>query len=219
MDEANQVLYAAYYNGGVIKVDVSGTLSGDMSNRVTAQILPGGAGHTYTWGVMLSNGTLYASDMLSGFYALDPGTLAVKASAPKANCGYNSDLWVAGNVAYQGNWGCESGSQITVMSIAGNGGLTVDTTITAPGFGGTMSDVAVTPDGRMLVGTGEGGGGGLFTWSLADPRHPVLVAYYPVSLGLHTGEVKEVNGRTYVFAARDPNQQALMIFDITDVVH
>lgn len=70
MDEAKQVLYAAYYNGGVVALDVSGTLSGDLSNREIATIKPGGAGNTYVWGVMLYNNSLYATDMVSGFWQL-----------------------------------------------------------------------------------------------------------------------------------------------------
>ena len=70
MDEARQVLYAAYYNGGVVALDVSGTLSGDLSNRLIAEIQPGGDGDTYTWGVQLAGGSLYAIDMLSGLWQL-----------------------------------------------------------------------------------------------------------------------------------------------------
>jgi hypothetical protein len=72
MDEAKQVLYAAYYNAGVVALDVSGTLRGDLSSRLLAQLAPGGAGDTYTWGVQLANGTLYAIDMLSGLWQLTP---------------------------------------------------------------------------------------------------------------------------------------------------
>jgi hypothetical protein len=72
MDETKQVLYAAYYNGGVVALDVSGTLAGDLSSRLLAQVTPGGAGNTYTWGVQLANGTLYAIDMLSGLWQLTP---------------------------------------------------------------------------------------------------------------------------------------------------
>jgi len=70
MDEENQILYAAYYNGGVIALDVSGTLSGDLSSRLLSQIRPGGSRNTFTWGVQLANGSLYAIDMLSGFWQL-----------------------------------------------------------------------------------------------------------------------------------------------------
>ena len=70
MDESAQRLYAAYYNGGVVALDVSGTLSGDLSSRLIAQIRPGGSGQTYVWGVMLYNGSLYVNDLLSGFWQL-----------------------------------------------------------------------------------------------------------------------------------------------------
>jgi hypothetical protein len=40
MDEQRQVLYAAYYNAGVIALDVSGTLSGDLSSRLLSRIRP-----------------------------------------------------------------------------------------------------------------------------------------------------------------------------------
>jgi hypothetical protein len=72
MDEARQILYAAYYNGGIVALDVSGTLSGDLSNRLLAQVVPGGSGNTFAWGVQLANGSLYASDMLSGLWQLTP---------------------------------------------------------------------------------------------------------------------------------------------------
>jgi hypothetical protein len=70
VDETRQILYAAYYNAGVVAIDVSGTLSGDLSSRLLSQIRPGGARNTFTWGVQLANGYLYAIDMLSGFWQL-----------------------------------------------------------------------------------------------------------------------------------------------------
>jgi hypothetical protein len=70
VDEARQVLYAAYYNGGVIALDISGTLSGDLSSRLLSQVRPGGTRNTFTWGVQLANGWLYAIDMVSGLWQL-----------------------------------------------------------------------------------------------------------------------------------------------------
>jgi hypothetical protein len=70
VDETRQVLYAAYYNAGVIALDISGTLSGDLGSRLLSQVKPGGPGNTYTWGVQLANGSLYAIDMLSGLWQL-----------------------------------------------------------------------------------------------------------------------------------------------------
>jgi hypothetical protein len=70
MDEARQVLYMSYYNGGVVALDVSGVLEGNLVNRQIAQVQPGGMGNTYVWGVQLANGSLYAIDMLSGLWQL-----------------------------------------------------------------------------------------------------------------------------------------------------
>lgn len=70
MDEEREILYAAYYNGGVVALDVSGTLSGDLSDRLISRIQPGGNGDTYVWGVQLAGGSLYAIDMLSGLWQL-----------------------------------------------------------------------------------------------------------------------------------------------------
>ncbi len=72
MDEQKQILYAAYYNAGVVALDVSGTLSGDLAQREIGHIAEGGPGNTYTWGVQLDNGVLYAIDMLSGLWKLEP---------------------------------------------------------------------------------------------------------------------------------------------------
>ncbi len=70
VDEARQILYMAYYNSGVVALDVSGELAGDLSGRLIAQIRPGPVGDTYTWGVQLAGGSLYAIDMLSGLWQL-----------------------------------------------------------------------------------------------------------------------------------------------------
>jgi len=100
MDEANQILYAAYYNGGVVAIDVSGTLSGDISSRMIDTITFG-AGNTYTWGVQLYNGSLYAVDMLSGLWQLNTtgGSLSSAAGGNNVPERFGSDLWVANGYA------------------------------------------------------------------------------------------------------------------------
>lgn len=221
MDEANQVLYAAYYNAGVVKIDVSGALAGDMSSRITTQVKPGGAGNTYIWGVMLANGTLYATDMLSGFWALDPVTLATKGGGNNVPERYGSDQWVSGQYAYSGSWGTRAtrGNAVKVWSLGANGAPTLMDSLIIANIT-TVSDVAVTPDGKMLVVTAEGGAGqGLYVFNRAvNPAKPVFVASYITPVGEHTGEIAIINGRTYVFAARDPGQQQMDIFDITGLV-
>ena len=72
MDEEAQVLYAAYYNGGVIALDVSGTLSGDLSSRLIGQVALRRR-HLHL-GRHAGQRLLYASDMLSGLWqvAVEP---------------------------------------------------------------------------------------------------------------------------------------------------
>jgi hypothetical protein len=87
VDETNGVLYAAYYNAGVRALDVRGDLEtcapsqqlttgaitrcdlGAMGREI-GQGLAGGSPAVYVWGVQLSGGTLYASDMLNGLWKL-----------------------------------------------------------------------------------------------------------------------------------------------------
>lgn len=71
VDEQRGILYAAYYNAGVVALDVTGTLTGDLASREIARYKLGGSGGTYTWGVMLANGSLYATDMLSGLWKVN----------------------------------------------------------------------------------------------------------------------------------------------------
>ncbi len=112
MDEDAQILYAAYYNQGVIALDVSGTLLGDLSTRLIDSIRPGGVGSTYTWGVQLQ-GSLYAVDMLSGFWQLHlaGGKFSVLGGGNNVPERYGSDLAVGTNgFAYTGTWGTRAGN-------------------------------------------------------------------------------------------------------------
>jgi hypothetical protein len=89
VDEANGVLYAAYYNGGVRAIDVRGDLGTCAPSQ---QALDAAAGllrcdlrlmgrelsigladvnrNVYVWGVQYVNGNVYASDMLNGIWKL-----------------------------------------------------------------------------------------------------------------------------------------------------
>ncbi len=91
VDEANGVLYAAYYNAGVRALDVRGNLSScPTSQQVTnanplitrcdmrlmgrelATGLANAGKPVYVWGVqyVAGGGTVYASDMLNGIWKL-----------------------------------------------------------------------------------------------------------------------------------------------------
>jgi hypothetical protein len=86
MDETRGLLYAAYYNAGVRVLDVKGDLGGcDASmksgdgrcdlgkmNREVGRGLTDTSFPVYVWGVQLTGGKVYASDMLNGLWKLDP---------------------------------------------------------------------------------------------------------------------------------------------------
>jgi len=219
MDETRAVLYAAYYNAGVIAVDVSGELSGDLTDRVVAAVAPGGVEATFTWGVQLAAGALWASDMVSGFWKLDPTTLSPIGGGQNVPARWGSDLWVRPPVAYTGTWGGVArdgsfGNLVNVWRIGGSEPLLVDS-IVVPQVR-TVSDLQVSEDGGLLAVTTERGeGAGLHVYSLADPERPTEVASIVVEAGLHTGTVATIGGRIYVFAARNPPSPALVIYDIT----
>lgn len=88
VDEANGILYAAYYNGGVRALDVRGDLSActpaqqltiannvtrcdlKLMNREIATGLLDANRPVYIWGVQFLAGSVYASDMLNGIWKL-----------------------------------------------------------------------------------------------------------------------------------------------------
>jgi hypothetical protein len=227
VDEASQILYAAYYNGGVVALDISGTLSGDLASRQIAAIQPGGPGDTYVWGVMLSGGSLYASDMLSGLWQLKPsaGALQVAGGGNNVPERYTSDLWVVNGYAYTGTWGtrgANTGNVLKIWKLDSAGAPVLHDSIVTPGFT-TVSDVRGSADGRELVFSGEyGPKAGLYFYSLVpDPGHPVFLRYYPVvdnsQNGIHTVTLADIGGRRYALAAEDPPTPAMLVVDVTAI--
>ncbi len=228
VDEQAEILYAAYYNGGVVALDISGTLSGDLAAREIDRIQPGGPGNTYVWGVMLAGGSLYASDMLSGLWRLDTssGDLSVADGGNNVPERFGSDLWVANGHAYTGTWGtrfaggtARPGNAVKVWRLgAGGAPQLVDSVIV--GGVNTISDVEVSADGHLLVFSTENGpNAGIWFYSLvADPAKPVLVGSYLVSTGVHTATIAEIGGRRYIFASKDPAGPALLVLDVTGLV-
>ena len=227
MDENAQILYIAYYNAGVVALDVSGTLSGDLSPRGIDTLAPGGPGTTFTWGVQLANGSLYASDMISGFWQLASaaGHLSTVSGGGNVAERYGSDLWVAGHYAYTGTWGFAQrttgvvGNALKVWALDSSGAPSLVDSVIVSGVV-TVSDVEVSADGKLLMFTTEGGfgagnGNGFYFYSLGDPAHPTFRGKYLVPDGVHTATFGYINGKTLVFGARDPQTPQLVILDAT----
>jgi hypothetical protein len=225
MDESAQILYAAYYNGGVVALDVSGTLSGDLGSRLIDSLRPGGPGNTYVWGVMQYNGSVYASDMLSGLWQVwsAAGTLSVAGGGNNVPERFSSDLWVANGYAYTGTWGRRGtvlGNAVKIWQLNGSGVPFLKDSIIISGIT-TVSDIEVSADGKLLMFSAEGGpNAGFYFYSLADPAKPVFVDDYIVSnntQGIHTATFGYINGHTYAFGARDPSGAALIVLDVTSL--
>ena len=219
MDEAAEILYAAYYNGGVVALDVSGTLQGDLAPRELARIRPGGDS-TYIWGVQLHAGSVYATDMLSGLFQLRfTGTSFTVATGGDGLTSdrFASDLWVHGDYAYTGTWGSRvsAGNVVNVWRLDDNGRpdhlgeLALDNV-------GTVGDVEGSADGAvLLLATERGPAAGLYLFSLADPERPAPLASVMFPEGVHTATLADIGGRRYAFAAKNPPAPALLIYELT----
>ena len=219
MNESAQILYAAFYNAGVVALDVSGTLSGDLASREIAQVEPGGE-ETFTWGVMLHNGRLYASDMATGFWQLNPETLQPVAGGNNVAERFGSDLWVRGGFAYTGTWGNRGGNRgdaLKIWQLSSSGAPTLIDSIIVEGIN-TVSDVEVSDNGNLLVFSTEGQtDAGLYVYRLTDPRRPTRVGYANVIQGIHTVSLGRIANKLYAFAARNPSSPALLIYDLSEL--
>jgi hypothetical protein len=145
-----------------------------------------------------------------------PGTFHVRAGGNNVPNRYSSDLWVHGGFAYTGTWGfrSEQGNALNVWQLDGNGAPHFVRAIVTSGIG-TVSDVEVSADGSLLLFSAEGGASaGLHLYSLADPGDPTFIAMRPVSTGLHTVTFGYIDGRQYAFAAKNPSDPALRIYEI-----
>ena len=87
MDEERGILYAAYYNGGVRALDVTGDLGScaasekstdgrcDLAKMGRLIGRSSGIGNVFVWGVALQGNRLFASDMPSGLLVFDVSVL------------------------------------------------------------------------------------------------------------------------------------------------
>jgi hypothetical protein len=223
MDEANQTLFAAYYNGGVVAIDVSGTLTGNINSRKIDEIQPGT--QPFVWGVQQANGSIYASDMVGGFWQLgfSNGAFSVAGGGNNVPERYTSDLWVHGGFAYTGTWNfraAQAGNALKVWQLDGNGAPILEDSVITPNIS-TVSDVEVSESGSLLMFGAEGGANnGFHFYDLSDPAHPAFITKYLVSTGIHTATFSSIGGRLYAFGAKDPgnpqqDNPQLIVLDVT----
>ncbi len=223
VDEPAQVLYASYYNGGVVAINVAGLLAGDLASREIARIKP--SPDAYIWGIQGSGGSIYATDMLEGVYQLRFGGAAPTVVAGGGNVPerYTSDLFVSGSWAYTGTWGVAArngrlGNALKIWRLGLTGAPLLADSVVVDSVA-TLGDVKGSADGTLLAVSAEkGSGAGLYIFSLADPARPVLLGRARIAAGVHTAKVADIGGRRYVFAAKNPGQEvqpALLIYDVT----
>lgn len=224
VDEQNEILYAAYYNGGVVSLDISGTLSGDLSSRVI-DIHEPNPGNSFVWGVLGANGSIYASDMINGLYQLSTNGGVMSNAAPVGAVPerYTSELWVTPTAAYTGTWGqrffggsSNTGNVLKIWALDASGAPTLSDSIVTQGIT-TVSDVEVTQNGKMLMFSGEFSGGGIYLYDLADPLNPVFISK-STPMSIHTASLAYIGGRVYAFGARNPTGAAMVVWDVTDEI-
>ena len=117
---------------------------------------------------------------------------------------FTSELWVRGGWAYTGTWSRRGatglGNALKIWDVTGNAPVLRDSVIVADA--GTLGDVQVSDDGRLLVVATEGGRGSIVVYDLADPRRPQEIARHSsanTQTGVHTAEVARVGEKLYAF--------------------
>ena len=194
---------------------------GSLSDDTTTSDATGYARAFLTLGIAAGGQDVTAS--ADGFPG-SPVTFHATARAPFGIIGggnnvperYTSDLWVHGEYAYTGTWGfrATSGNAVKIWHLSAGGAPTLVNTILVADIG-TVSDIEVSSDGALLVFSAENGSGaGLYLYGLADPANPVFIDHVTVGSGLHTAAFGYIDGKRYIFAAKNPSNPALIIYEI-----
>lgn len=223
IDPDEEMLYAAWGNGGVIKMNISGSLEGSLLGRVVGRAEPGFGGQFFIHDVQPAGGTLYATDFQRGLWALDRGSLAILGGGDNIPERYTKVAWAQGSRVYTGGWLSLFDTPGNIVNIwnAGNPGQPIlSDSLILPGAN-SVTSISGTPDNSVMVVSAEGGNaGGLFLYNL-NTQKPALLARITVAGGLHSATAASINGRIYVFASRNlaaGQPSALMVYDITGAV-
>jgi hypothetical protein len=139
---------------------------------------------------------------------------------------FTAEVWVHGSTAYTTTWGRRGaqqlpGNAIYIWDVAGAAPVLVDSVVFTEPDIATLGDVQVTDDGRLLVVPTEAGPGSIVVFDLADPRRPQRLSRFTtpaITAGVHTCEVRRVNGTLYAFLAANrggTHASRLVIVDLS----
>ncbi|HVD59522.1 MAG TPA: hypothetical protein VNC11_01525, partial [Gemmatimonadaceae bacterium] len=137
---------------------------------------------------------------------------------------YTAELWVVGNVGYTTTWGSRNvnsvtspGNAIKIWNVGGAVPVLVDSVIVTEAT--TLGDIQVSDDGKLLIVATEKSPGSIVIYDLTDPLKPHLLSRFKsadTSAGVHTAEVRRVNGKLYAFLCVDPSPARLVIVDLSN---
>ncbi|MGQ0539512.1 MAG: LVIVD repeat-containing protein [Gemmatimonadaceae bacterium] len=157
--------------------------------------------------------------------ASGPAALAVAGQGEVLNR-FTAEVWVRGSVAYTTTWGARAGAMgnaIYVWDVAGDTPQLRDSVIVDSAS--TLGDVQATDDGRYLVVATEFAPGSIVIFDLADPLKPQKLSRFTsgsITRGVHTAEVRRVNGRNHAFLAVNQgtsHASRLVIVDFDDAAN
>ena len=129
----------------------------------------------------------------------------------------SGEIAVRGTTAYTTTWNNSTTSSAFYIWDVSGSPLLVDSVIVDGAR--TLGDVAVSEDGSTLVVATESSGS-LATYSLSNPRKPVLLTRFApahITVGVHTAEIGRVNGKLYGFLSIDPGGGAKAQLTIVDL--
>ncbi len=136
----------------------------------------------------------------------------------------SAEIAVRGATAYTTTWGnSPATSALYIWDVAADQPRLVDSVLVDSAT--TLSDVAVSDDGALLiVSTETNPGGSIVVYTLTDPRRPARLVRYTspdIAAGVHTAEIGRVNGRLTGFLSVDASARLgvkarLVTLDLSD---
>ncbi len=166
-----------------------------------------------------SSETTRPDTTLPAVTGLSPVTMSVVGRGDFKPARISGEIAVRGSTAYTTSWNNTTTSSAFYIWDVSDTPVLVDS-VTVDGAR-TLGDVAVSDDGSTLVVATESSGS-LATYSLANPRKPVLLTRFApghITVGVHTAEIGRVNGKLYGFLSIDPGGGAKAQLVIVDLAN